>query len=127
MTPDPGHIAAVQRRLRASQGPFVPKPRLPIVDEVVATVLSQHTSDHNSERAFAQLKAKFPEQLAARGGADAIRPSTAPDARPSAPSCRFPAHPRSPHRRPAGLDPARDYRGPGAPHPVPGRAAGHPL
>jgi endonuclease III len=60
MTPDPGHIAAVQRRLRASQGPFVPKPRLPIVDEVVATVLSQHTSDHNSERAFAQLKARFP-------------------------------------------------------------------
>ncbi|MGH3153537.1 MAG: hypothetical protein ACRDOB_22785 [Streptosporangiaceae bacterium] len=61
MTPDPGHIAAVQRRLRASQGPFVPKPRLPILDEVVATVLSQHTSDRNSERAFAQLKAEFPD------------------------------------------------------------------
>ena len=78
MTPDPGHIVAVQQRLRASQGPFVPKPRLPIVDEVVATVLSQHTSDHNSERAFAQLKAKFPDWeqvLAAPGGqiADAIR------------------------------------------------------
>jgi len=78
MTPDPGQIAVVQRRLRASQGPFVPKPRLPILDEVVATVLSQHTSDHNSERAFAQLKAKFPDWeqvLAAPAGqvADAIR------------------------------------------------------
>jgi endonuclease III len=78
MTPDPRQVAAAQRRLRASQGPFVPKPRLPILDEVVATVLSQHTSDLNSERAFAQLKAKFPEweQVhAAPAGqvADAIR------------------------------------------------------
>jgi endonuclease III len=76
--PDPRHIAAVQRLLRASQGPFVAKPRLPIVDEVVATVLSQHTSDHNSGRAFAQLKAAFPDWdrvLAAPAGqiADAIR------------------------------------------------------
>jgi endonuclease-3 len=56
----------VQRRLRASQGAFTPKPVLPIIDEVVATVLSQHTSDINSERAFAQLKAGFPswEQVA---------------------------------------------------------------
>jgi endonuclease-3 len=53
-------FVAVQRRLRAAQGPFVPKPQLPIIDEMIATVLSQHTSDLNSERAFAQLKAKFP-------------------------------------------------------------------
>jgi len=75
---DPGQIAAAQRVLRASQGPFVAKPRLPILDEVVATVLSQHTSDLNSERAFGQLKAAFPdwEQVldAAVGQvADAIR------------------------------------------------------
>jgi len=38
----------------------VPKPRLPVIDEIIATVLSQHTSDRNSERAFAELKAKFP-------------------------------------------------------------------
>ena len=68
----------MQRLLRASQGPFVAKPRLPIVDEVVATVLSQHTSDHNSERAFARLKAGFPDWeqvLSAPSGevADAIR------------------------------------------------------
>jgi endonuclease-3 len=59
-------IVAVQQRLRASQGTFVPKPVLPIIDEIVATVLSQHTSDINSERAFAQLKDAFPswEQVA---------------------------------------------------------------
>jgi len=43
-TPDPRRIRAVQRRLRRHQGAFIPKPRLPIIDEVVATVLSQHTS-----------------------------------------------------------------------------------
>ncbi|HKR70740.1 MAG TPA: endonuclease III domain-containing protein, partial [Streptosporangiaceae bacterium] len=64
--PDTDEIRDVQRRLRASQGPFVPKPGLPIIDELVATVLSQHTSDVNSERAFAQLKERFPawEQVA---------------------------------------------------------------
>ena len=76
--PDPPNIAAVQRLLRASQGPFVAKPQLPIVDELVATVLSQHTSDHNSGRAFAQLKAAFPSweqalEASARDVADAIR------------------------------------------------------
>jgi endonuclease-3 len=58
-TPSPQRIKAVLRRLRAYHGPFVPKPRLPIIDELVATVLSQHTSDRNSERAFARLKARF--------------------------------------------------------------------
>jgi len=52
--------ATVQRRLRDEQGAFVPKPVLPIIDEIVATVLSQHTSDVNSERAFAELKRRFP-------------------------------------------------------------------
>jgi endonuclease III len=77
-TPDPRRIRAVQRRLRRRQGAFVPKPRLPIIDEVVATVLSQHTSDLNSERAFAQLKSRFPSweevaDAAAEDVADAIR------------------------------------------------------
>jgi endonuclease-3 len=77
-TPGQEGIRAVQRRLRAYQGAFVPKPLLPIIDEVVATVLSQHTSDANSERAFAQLKGRFPtwEQVAdapAEQIADAIR------------------------------------------------------
>jgi endonuclease-3 len=68
----------VRRRLRADQGPFVPKPVLPIIDEIVATVLSQHTSDVNSGRAFAELKLRYPawEQVAdapAEQIADAIR------------------------------------------------------
>ena len=71
-------IREVQRRLRAEQGAFAPKPVLPVIDEVVATVLSQHTSDINSGRAFAQLKEKFSswEQVAAAPAgqvADAIR------------------------------------------------------
>src|SRR5690348_16468405 len=77
-TPLSQDITAVQRRLRAGQGTFVPKPVLPIIDEIVATVLSQHTSDINSERAFAQLKDRFPawEQVADAAPeqvADAIR------------------------------------------------------
>jgi len=76
--PGQNRIREVQRRLRAEQGAFVPKPVLPVIDEVVATVLSQHTSDTNSERAFAQLKERFPrwEQVAAAPAgqvADAIR------------------------------------------------------
>ena len=59
-------IREVQRRLRAEQGEFAPRPALPVIDELVATVLSQHTSDVNSGRAFARLKARFPswEQVA---------------------------------------------------------------
>jgi endonuclease III len=77
-TPGPARVAAVHRRLRAQQGRFIPKPVLPALDEVVATVLSQHTSDVNSERAFARLREIFPswEQVAdapAEDLADAIR------------------------------------------------------
>jgi endonuclease III len=76
--PGPETVAAVHLRLRAEQGRFIPKPVLPVIDEVVATVLSQHTSDTNSGRAFARLKETFPgwEQVAdAPAGevADAIR------------------------------------------------------
>jgi endonuclease-3 len=58
--PSPRRIRAVQARLRRQQGPVQLKPRLRPLDEVVATVLSQHTSDLNSERAFASLKRRFP-------------------------------------------------------------------
>ena len=71
-------IRAVHRRLRDEQGPSARKPRLPILDELVATVLSQHTSDLNSERAFALLKRRFPTWEEVRRAptvavADAIR------------------------------------------------------
>ena len=72
-------IRAVQRRLRKAQGPFEEKPRLPILDELVVTVLSQHTSDINRDRAFTRLKERFPtwdQVLTApvEEVADAIRP-----------------------------------------------------
>lgn len=54
-------IREVQRRLRAQQGKFEPKQPVPVLDQVVSTVLSQHTSDVNSGRAFARLKARFPD------------------------------------------------------------------
>jgi endonuclease III len=78
MPPDPRDIEAVRSRLRAAQGEFVPHRRLPVLDEIIATVLSQHTSDLNSGRAFAQLKERFPawEQVlkaAPEQVADAIR------------------------------------------------------
>jgi endonuclease III len=57
--PSHNDIAAVHGLLRASQGEFTPKPLQPVIDELVATVLSQHTSDTNSDRAFAQLKTRF--------------------------------------------------------------------
>lgn len=55
----PRRARAVHDRLRKQQGPFVPKPRLPVLDELVLTVLSQHTSDANRDRAFASLRARF--------------------------------------------------------------------
>jgi endonuclease-3 len=71
-------VREVLLRLRARQGPFRPKAGLPPLDELVATVLSQHTSDRNSERAFATLRQRFPaweDVLRAPAGAvaDAIR------------------------------------------------------
>ncbi|MGH2730884.1 MAG: endonuclease III domain-containing protein [Actinomycetota bacterium] len=36
------------------------KPRLPIVDELILTVLSQNTSDSNRDRAYASLRERFP-------------------------------------------------------------------
>lgn len=65
--------------MRKSQGPFEEKPRLPILDELVLTVLSQHTSDINRDRAFTKLKEHLPtwEQVLeapVEEVADAIRP-----------------------------------------------------
>ena len=57
--PDHQIIVEVQRRLRAQQGELEPRQPVPVLDQVVGTVLSQHTSDANSGRAFEQLKARF--------------------------------------------------------------------
>jgi endonuclease III len=68
----------VVARLQREQGPPRPLTVLPPLDELIATVLSQHTSDHNSHRAFAELKARFPTWEGALAAdtmdlADAIR------------------------------------------------------
>lgn len=58
--PRPGRRPrTVHARLRKAFGALQPKPRLPIVDELVSTVLSQNTSDANSGRAFAALKQRY--------------------------------------------------------------------
>ena len=45
--------------LSAQYGPFEEEPRLDVVHEVVFTILSQHTSDVNSSRAFRLLMERF--------------------------------------------------------------------
>jgi endonuclease III len=74
----PRRIRALHRRLKRQHGSWRPKVRQPPLDELVGTVLSQHTSDVNSGRAFATLKERFPswdQVLAAptEEVADAIR------------------------------------------------------
>jgi len=47
------------QRLSERYGPFPQEPRLEPAQELVFTILSQHTSDTNSARAFQQLMARF--------------------------------------------------------------------
>lgn len=49
----------MHRRLLKQHGPVERKPRLPIIDELILTLLSQNTSDVNRDRAFAGLRARF--------------------------------------------------------------------
>jgi endonuclease-3 len=59
-TPTTRRIRAVHRRLLRAYGPIRPQQGGPILDCLVGTVLSQHTSDINSGRAFAALKERWP-------------------------------------------------------------------
>jgi endonuclease-3 len=68
----------VFNRLRKRYGELLPPRRSDPLEELVLTVLSQHTSDVNAERAFESLRAAFPswdDVVAAptRAVADAIR------------------------------------------------------
>jgi endonuclease III len=47
------------RLLEKCYGPFPQEPRLDAAHELVFTILSQHTSDTNSERAFRRLMSRF--------------------------------------------------------------------
>ena len=53
-------IARLCRRLRVAHGAVEPWEKLPPLDELIATILSQNTSNANSDAAFARLKRRFP-------------------------------------------------------------------
>jgi endonuclease III len=68
----------VLNRLRKRYGELLPPRRSDPLEELVLTVLSQHTSDVNAERAFESLRAAFPSwdevaRAPTRAIADAIR------------------------------------------------------
>lgn len=74
----PRRVRTIFNRLRKAYGELQPPRAADPLDELVLTVLSQHTSDLNAERAFADLKRGFPsweDVLGASEGAlaDAIR------------------------------------------------------
>lgn len=78
MTVGRRHLRTISRRLMAAFGPLEPPRAADPLDELVWTVLSQHTSDRNAELAFHALRDRYPtweEVVAARPRAlaDVIR------------------------------------------------------
>jgi endonuclease III len=78
-TPSPATVRDILKRLEKRFGPLEPPRRWDPLEELVLTVLSQNTSDVNSDRAFVAMRARYPtwEELAeARPEdlAEAIRP-----------------------------------------------------
>lgn len=57
---DRRRVRTILRRLQARFGELVPPRVVDPLDELILTVLSQHTSDLNAERAFGSLRAAFP-------------------------------------------------------------------
>lgn len=77
---DPETVYEVDKLLMRVYGDRLWRRRAEPIDELVATVLSQHTNDLNRDRAFAQLKRRFPtwEQVLnapVRSIAAAIKPA----------------------------------------------------
>ena len=68
---DRRHVELICRRLRAIYGPVEPPPQLPVLDELIAVILSQNTSDANSDAAFESLRRRFPDWDAVRQAAPA--------------------------------------------------------
>lgn len=54
-------VATICRRLRKHYGPVRTPEQWPVLDELVATILSQNTSDVNSGAAFDELRRRFPD------------------------------------------------------------------
>lgn len=74
----PRRARAILRRLQQRFGDLAPPRRSDPLDELILTVLSQHTSDVNAERSFGTLRATFPSwpavvEAPTRRVADAIR------------------------------------------------------
>ena len=79
MTLDRRRLRAIVRRLEKRYGALETPRSLDVLDELILTVLSQHTSDLNSERAFGLLRRAYPTWEAAVAApwqevADVIRP-----------------------------------------------------
>jgi endonuclease-3 len=75
----PHHILAVDAGLSQVYGSPVSQPDGDPLGGLIATILSQHTSDVNSDRAYARLRARFPSWEAVLAAPcqeveDAIRP-----------------------------------------------------
>ena len=60
MTLDRRRLRAIVRRLEKRYGALETPRSLDVLDELILTVLSQHTSDLNSERAFGLLRERYP-------------------------------------------------------------------
>jgi endonuclease-3 len=78
MAVDRRRVRAIHRRLARHFGELLPPRRSDPLEELVLTVLSQHTSDVNAERAYASLRTTFPTweavvRAAPGAVADAIR------------------------------------------------------
>jgi len=76
--PDPSTVREIHRRLVRVHGPLEPPRRWDPLEELVFTILSQNTSDVNSERAYSALRARFATWEALAGArpsrvAEAIR------------------------------------------------------
>jgi endonuclease III len=56
---DRRRLGAIARRLERAYGTPPPPRHLPPIEELVLTVLSQHTSDTNRDRAYADLRRRF--------------------------------------------------------------------
>jgi endonuclease-3 len=74
----PRRVRVILARLQKRYGDLTPRRVADPLDELILTVLSQHTSDSNAEHAFADLRSTFPTwsqvtALPARRIADAIR------------------------------------------------------
>ena len=61
MTTDRRRLRAMSKRLERAFGPLEPPRVTDPLDELIWTVLSQHTSDLNAERAFRALRDAYPD------------------------------------------------------------------